>query len=235
MDDTIHSARVASAAPTSALLAPAGPGGRAVPLTERSAVFDHCAVLLFPRTLAAGLAELRRCGFAPLPLTPSTVVRGRLSARHGFDPAESDIHITRLPVRLADGRHHPAVEVFLFPRDSPAFRHDIEDAEVAHDFEAHTAFVMSRPDPAALSELIAAWRGEAGLLWEGGGHNPHEGGPSGATVLYFVRGHAAPAQRRRFELHCAGDLRPFIDRLPYEAEAVDRAYRTWRAFSGVPA
>ncbi|MGW3009099.1 hypothetical protein ACWC9R_09700 [Streptomyces sp. NPDC001219] len=228
LDEAIREARLASAASAPALLEPVVAGGEAGSLTERHCVFDHCAVLLFPRTLAAGLRSLERRGLAPLPTVPSTVVRRRLSARHGLDPAGCPVHITRLRLELPDGRRHAAVEVFLFPRDGAAFDRRVAETEASHDFERHTAFVVPRPDPPLLERLVTAWRTEAGLLWEGGGHNPHEGGPQGTTVMYFVRDHGWPAPRRRFELHCAGDLRAFTARIPRETEAVARAYAAWR-------
>ncbi|MEU8912988.1 MULTISPECIES: hypothetical protein [Streptomyces] len=228
LDDVIREARLASTASASALLAQVAAGGEALSLTEQHCVFDHCAVLLFPRTLTAGLRYLERRGLAPLPTVPSTVVRRRLSARHGLDLAECHVHITRLRLDLPNGRRHAAVEVFLFPRDSGAFDRRVEESEASHGFEDHTAFVVPRPSPPLLERLVTAWRTEAGLLWEGGGHNPHEGGPQGTTVMYFVRDHGRPSPRRRFELHCAGDLRAFTARIPRETEAVDRAYAAWR-------
>jgi hypothetical protein len=228
LDDAIRDARHASTASASSLLAPVVAGGDAAALTERNCVFDHCAVLLFPRTLTAGLRHLEQRGLAPLPTVPSTVVRRRLSERYGLDPTECDVHITRLRLDLPDGRRHAAVEVFLFPRDSGAFDRRIEESEVEHGFEHHTAFVVTRPSPPLLARFVTSWRTEAGLLWEGGGHNPYEGGPQGSTVMYFVRDDERPAPRRRFELHCAGDLRTFTDRLPMETEAVGRAYSAWR-------
>ncbi|MFE7539685.1 hypothetical protein [Streptomyces platensis] len=228
LDDAIRDARLASTASASTLLAQVAADGEAVALTEQHCVFDHCAVLLFPRTLDAGLRHLERRGLAPLPTVPSTVVRRRLSTRHGLDPAACQIHITRLRLELPNGRRHAAVEVFLFPRDSGAFDRRVEESEAAHGFEHHTAFVVPRPSPPLLERLVTAWRTEAGLLWEGGGHNPHEGGPQGSTVMYFVRAHAWPSPRRRFELHCAGDLRDFTAGIAEETEAVDRAYADWR-------
>ncbi|MFI6035385.1 hypothetical protein ACIBBD_14670 [Streptomyces sp. NPDC051315] len=229
LDETIREARFASEAPVSSLLSPVTPHGTAVSLAERDCLFDHCAVLLFPTTLEAGLHELERAGLAPLPAVPSTVVRGRLSARHGLDPVRCEVHITRLRLDLPDGRRHPAVEVFLFPRDSHAFDARIEESEAAHGFENHTAFVVRRPTGPLLRRLVTAWHTEAGLLWEGGGHNPREGGPDGSTVLYFVRDAARPAHRRRFELHCSGDLRAVTAALPRQDDAVRRAYAAWPA------
>lgn len=225
--DAVGDARSAWTASASSLLEQVEPGGDALSLTEQHCVFDHCAVLLFPRTLDSGLRHLEQQGLAPLPTVPSTVVRGRLSERHGLDPAKCRVHITRLRPELPDGRHHASVEVFLFPRDGAAFDRRIEESEAAHGFEQHTAFVCDRPSAPVLESLVTAWRTEAGLLWEGGGYNPHEG-PQGSTVMYFVRDHTRPARRRRFELHCAGDLRKFTSRIPRDTEAVRHAYAAWR-------
>jgi hypothetical protein len=233
LTDTISAARFASTATVASLLTPAAPDTEAARLTGQACVFDHCGVLLFPRTLAAGLRELDRLGLAPQPTTPSVVVRRRLIGRYALDAAGCDIAITRLLTTLPDGRRHPAAEVFLFPRDAGAYQQRISDDEGARGFEQHTAYVVRRPTTALLARLVAAWRDDAGLLWEGGGHNPYEGGPEGSTVLYFVRDEAYPARRRRFELHCAGDFRAFLDQLTPETEAVDRAYREWRPASPV--
>jgi hypothetical protein len=234
LDQALRDARHAATAPPSALLAPLAPHGTAAALTERECVFDHCAVLLFPATLAAGLRHLEARGLAPLPTVPSTVVRARLSERHGLDPARCDVHITRLRLGLPGGRRHPAVEVFLFPRDSAAFDERIEAVEAARGYENHTAFVLRRPSAPLLRTLITAWRADAGLLWEGGGHNPYEGGPLGSTVTYFVRDHRHPGRGRRFELHSAGDLRAATAGLPRPAEAVRHAYRAWPSATGPP-
>ncbi|MEU4925779.1 hypothetical protein AB0G54_04615 [Streptomyces yokosukanensis] len=227
LEEVIHDARFASTAAASELIAPLAPHGTAAALTERECVFDHCAVLLFPATLAAGLRHLEARGLAPLRTVPSTVVRARLAERHGLDPADCEVHITRLRLELTGGRRHPAVEVFLFPRDSRAFDGRIEASESAHGFENHTAFVLARPSTPLLRRLVTTWHTEAGLLWEGGGHNPHEGGPDGSTVTYFVRDHRHPGRRRRFELHSAGDLRAATADLPRPAEAVRGVYAAW--------
>ncbi|MEU1887097.1 hypothetical protein ABZ491_16700 [Micromonospora rifamycinica] len=228
--DTISAARFASTATPATLLAltPARQGSEAALLTEQACVFDHCGVLLFPDTLEAGLRHLDRMGLAPLPATPSVVVRHRLVTRYLLDPAGCDITITRLRLALPDGRRHAAVEAFLFPRDRAGYHRQIEANEVAYGFERHTAFVVRRPDTALLARLVTAWRTDAGLLWEGGGYNPHEGGPEGSTVLYFVRDQPQQTRRRRFELHCAGDFRAFLDGLARNTDAVDRAYRRWQ-------
>ncbi|GAA2514118.1 hypothetical protein [Winogradskya humida] len=222
--DTISTARNTSTASATALLAPAVPGGASAALTARSCVFDHCGVLLFPRSLDAGLSELDRLGLEPQPITPSTVVRRRLASRYDVDPDACDVAITRLRLDLPDGRRHAAVEVFLLPRDSAGYERRIEDAEAAQGFEQHTAFVVTRPDATLLTRLITTWRTDAGLLAEGGGHNPYEG----STVFYFVREPAHPGERRRFELHCTGDFRAVLDGLAVESGAVARAYRDWR-------
>ncbi|MEV0445723.1 hypothetical protein AB0I84_18955 [Streptomyces spectabilis] len=231
LEEVIRDARFASTVPASELVAPLAPRGTAAVLTERECVFDHCAVLLFPRTLAAGLRYLEARGLAPSPTVPSTVVRARLSERHGLDPASCEVHITRLRLQLPDGRRHAAVEVFLFPRDSGAFDERIAATEAGCGFENHTAFVLARPSSPLLCRLVTTWHTDAGLLWEGGGHNPHEGGPHGSTVTYFVRNHHFPG-RRRFELHSSGDLRAATIGLPRPAEAVRRVYAAWLSAGG---
>jgi hypothetical protein len=234
LDQAIHAARSASTVSASSLVAPHEGGGEARRLTDQNCVFDHSAVLLFPRTADTGLDTLERRGLAPLPTTPSTAVRRRLSERYGLDEARCAIEITRLRLSLPDGRVHPAVEVFLFPREQNEFVDRIEAAETRYGFEDHTAFVVPRPDAGLLTRLTVTWRREAGLVWEGGAHNPHEGGPGGSTVLYFIREHDDPERPRRIELHCAGDLTAFIDQLTLDTEAVNRVYGTWRRAGDPP-
>lgn len=226
--DAIQATQLAATAPTASLLGFAAADGEAGRLTARTCVFDHCAALLFPPTLAAGMAQLERLGLDPLPLTPSTVVRRRLSERYGLTPDDCQVGITRVRVATPDAGRRATIELFLFPRDSRGFDQRIERAEAATGFERHLAFKVPNPDAARLSALIDAWRAEAGLLWEGGGHNPHEGGPEGSTVLYFVRDHAHPVLGRRFELHCAGDFGTFTDRMPAAANVVADIYDGWR-------
>ncbi|QKW18351.1 hypothetical protein HUT16_04075 [Kitasatospora sp. NA04385] len=234
LDEVVRSARLAAGAAVPTLLAPVPAGGDAARLTAQHCTFDHCGLLLFPRTLESGLRRLEELGLSPMPVVPSTVVRRRLAERYGLDPADCEVHITRLRLGLPTGRRHTAVEIFLLPRDGRAYSPRLEEAEVAAGYEQHTAFVVARPSTALLTRLVASWRTEAGLLTEGGGHNPHEGGPDGSTVMYFVREHAHPGPRRRFELHCPGDLTPFIDRLPREGAAVRRAYAAWRPIDPAP-
>lgn len=228
LDRAIHAARCASVSSASWLVAPHEPGSQTARLTDYNCVFDHSALLLFPRTSASGLDALERRGLAPLPPTPSTAVRHRLSERYGIDEAAFAIEITRLRLSLPDGRVHPAVEVFLFPREQEEFVAEIETAEARNGFEEHVAFVVPRPETGLLTRLIEVWRAEAGLVWEGGAHNPYEGGSGGSTVLYFIRSRPDPRRPRRIELHCAGDLTAFLAGLTRDADAVDRAYAAWR-------
>lgn len=227
LDRAIHAARSASASSASWLVAPHDAGGQTARLTDDNCVFDHSALLLFPRTIASGMDTLKRRGLAPLPSTPSTAVRHRLSERYGIDEADCAIEITRLRLPLPDGRVHPAVEVFLFPREQDEFLPEIETAETANGFEEHVAFVVPRPETGLLTRLVRVWRAEAGLVWEGGAHNPYEGGPGGSTVFYFIRSRPDPRRPRRIELHCAGDLTAFLAGLPRDAAAIDRAYAAW--------
>lgn len=74
-------------------------------------------------------------------------------------------------------------------------------------------------------------RDDAGLVFEGGGHNRHEGW-GGSTVLYFVGatgGSRRPGERRvrRVELCCAGDFSAILDRHSVDRRAVADAYARW--------
>lgn len=192
-------------------------------------VFDHVAVMLFPSTLAAGIAELDEWGLEPSPVVPSTVVRRRIARRFGLPTDECDVQITRLVIDLPDGRRRPALEVFLLARDSSEHVARIEKCETANEFERHTAIELRDPDPGRVIAVADAWRSGAGLVREESGFNPMEAGGRGSTVHYFVRDPDRGARRRRFELYCRGDLRDITEDGPDDAAIVARAYANWAA------
>jgi hypothetical protein len=211
------------------LLLPAGiRNGPPTRLVAGNCDFAHCAVLLFPSELDAAITCLTAGGLAPHPPVPSVVVKRRLMARYQLAGANCDVWVTRLHPGAGE-RPGPTVEVFLFPRTSTALDELIVAQERRFGFENHVAFQVRCPTVPLLHTLFEELCGGGGLLWEGGGHNPHEGG-SGSTVLYFVRDPAPGAVRsgfERWELHCPGDFREFLADRPVDSQAVARAYRRW--------
>jgi len=188
--------------------------------------FAHQAVLLFPTTCDAAVRHFDAAGYAPSAPVPSVVVAGRVGARHGVAPRRCGIRVGRLHVAAGDTTI-PGVEVFLFPRASPAWSPEIAYRERRFGFESHTALRVRSPDEDLLTALMTALRRDAGLIWEGGGFNPREGA-TGSSVLYFV-GDGRPAKGRerleRWEVCCPGDFGTFIARHPVDRDAVSRAYR----------
>ena len=214
----------AARADVSDLLPALGPFAQAT--LRRSCAYAHDALLLFPTTIAAALGHFSARGLDPDEPVASVLVRERLCARYGLALDACDVSLTHLRTPSpAAGRH---VEAFLFPRTSPALRAEIVDREREHRFEDHVAFEVCRPDEPTLERLMALLQDDAGLVFEGGGHNPHEGW-GGSTVLYFV-GETGGSLRagdrhvRRIELCCAGDFSAMVDRHSVDRHAVADAY-----------
>jgi len=216
----IAEANGAAAAGMANLLPAAGPLGDAA--LRAACRFAHRAVLLFPTVLDAALVDFTDRGLFPQAPVPSVLVRRRLCARYGIGLKACDVSVTRLCTMPASGT--PDLEVFLFPRTAGALEPAMVDAERRFGFEDHLAFEVPRPDAATLDRLVAILQHDAGLVFEGGGHNPHEG-LSGSTVLYFV---GRPGDRlERFELYCTGDFSGVVDRNPVDDDAVRRVYEAW--------
>ena len=116
-------------------------------------------------------------------------------------------------------------------RSSRPLEQGIIDAERAFGFEDHIALEIHEPHERTLERLMTILEQDVGLIFEGGGHNPHEG-PGGSTVLYFVRDTAGLTRGprfERFELYCRGDFSTVVDRHPVHQDAVDRLYADWAA------
>ena len=184
----------------------------------RACAFAHCAVLLFPDDVAAAMDYFAERGLDPLPPSPSVLVRRRISERYALATERCPIWITGL---RPPGQRGHLVEVFLFPRTAECWDPAIADNERSFGFEDHVAFDIGEPDERLLHRLMRLLPLRTGLVWEGGGHNPHDGA-RGCTVLYFV----GPRAQRR-ELRCEGDFSAVVDRHPVDAAAVARAYATW--------
>lgn len=156
----------------------------------RHADFTHAALLVFVDTLDGLDTELARHGLETGPMTPSVVVRDRLSQRYGVPTADLTVGILHAPVA---GRE---IEVFAMVTP-PALAH-IADDERRHGRENHFALAVTDPDPVVLDGLRSAIA--ARMRPDCGGYNDVED----ATVLYFRDPHHPNPAFRRLELHCAG-------------------------------
>ncbi|GAA1240525.1 hypothetical protein GCM10009665_34240 [Kitasatospora nipponensis] len=165
-------------------------------LVERCRL-SHAALLVFPPSPEALRALLTDAGLpAEVTARPSVVVRDRLAARHGRDPAQLDVRILRPRVAGTDR----TVELFTLTAPPGSDLTDLAGHERAHDHEAHLALEVEQPDPLVLRGLCALLtRHGAGA--DGGGYNPHEDG----TVLYFTAPTGSKAGYRRLELYAPGE------------------------------
>lgn len=213
----------AAAAGVTRLLSGIGPSARIS--LRRKCRFAHRAVLLFPTGLDHAIADFADQGLDVAAPIPSVLVRRRLCARYGLTHEACDVSVTRFRTPSTGVE----VEVFLFPRISPALEQGIIDAERTFGFEDHVAVEVHTPDERTLERLMTILQRDTGLVFEGGGHNPHEGA-AGSTMLYFVGQTAALTRRarfERFELYCRGDFSTLVERHPVDHNAVDRVYSDW--------
>ncbi|MDP2710088.1 MAG: hypothetical protein Q8O56_02625 [Solirubrobacteraceae bacterium] len=223
----LQRAGAAAGADVTDLLPTVGPFARAA--LRRSCAYAHHGLLLFPASLDAAIGDFAARRLEPVAPVPSVLVRGRLCARFALEHDACDVSVTRLHSGPRAAGHD--LEVFAFPQTAPALRPEIVDAERLLGYEDHLAVHVAQPDTPTLDRLMTILQADAGLVFEGGGHNPHEGA-AGATVLYFVGETARSAYGRRarferFELYCEGDLSAVVDRHPVDREAVARAYARW--------
>ena len=160
--------------------------------------FSHAAVLVFPSTLDGLGSELARHGITTGSITPSVVVRDRLSARYGVQADELTIGILRAQVAGGAGE----VEIFAMATP-PEFEHIAAD-EREHGHENHFGLAVQHADPIVLSGLRAAIG--ARMRPDGGGYNRHEN----TTVLYFRDAHNPRPEFRRLELISTGHFAPLL-------------------------
>ncbi|HTI22675.1 MAG TPA: methyltransferase [Kutzneria sp.] len=197
LDRLTSAATLIGAGDTDSVLAAAMPSLGAA---ERAALtrytrFTHAAVLIFPRTFDGLREELTHLGVRVGAMTPSVVVRNRLSARYGV-PVES-LAVGILRARLTD-RHGARCELEIFAMATPEEFDHIAADERLHGRENHFALAVPHADPVLLSGLRTAV--STRMLPDGGGYNEHED----STILYFRDAqHSVPAYRR-LELISAG-------------------------------
>ncbi|WP_043715531.1 methyltransferase, partial [Kutzneria sp. 744] len=197
LDRLTSAAALIGAADTDSVLAAAMPSLGAA---ERAALarytrFTHAAVLVFPRTFKGLREDLTHLGVRVGPMTPSVVVRARLSIRYGV-PMES-LTVGILRARLAD-RLGNRCELEIFAMVTPPEFEHIADDERLHGRENHFALAVPHADPVLLGGLRAAVATR--MLPDGGGYNEHEDN----TVLYFRDAHHTVPSYRRLELISAG-------------------------------
>lgn len=163
-------------------------------VTTHSAL-DHAALLIFPETFDGLTRELAAHGFDVGPMTPSVVVRERLSTRYAVPVGELNVGILRAPVVDRDGRR---CDLEIFAMVTPPELAHIADDERRHERENHVALAVRRPDPVlmrGLRTMVAT-----AMRPDGGGYNGYEN----STVMYFRDGHIADPAFRRLELVCSG-------------------------------
>ncbi|SDM34400.1 methyltransferase [Allokutzneria albata] len=161
----------------------------------RHATFDHVALLIFPETFDGLPEELARHGVEVGAMTPSVVVRERLSSRYAVPTADLTVGILRAPVADRSGRQC-ALEIFAMVTP-PELEHIAED-ERRFGRENHIALAVRQPDAVLLRGLRETIT--AAMRPDGGGYNGYEN----STVLYFRdRQHADP-DFRRLELISSG-------------------------------
>jgi hypothetical protein len=162
---------------------------------SRHAAFDHAALLIFPETLVGLADELARLGLEVGTMTPSVVVRERLSTRYSVPMSDLSVGILRAPVPDRNG--WPCeLEIFVMVTP-PELAHIAED-ERRHERENHVALAVRRPDPVLLRGLRAMIAGV--MRPDGGGYNGYENN----SVLYFRDARCADPAFRRLELIATG-------------------------------
>lgn len=157
--------------------------------------FAHAAVLVFPTTLDGLAEEFARHGITVGAMTPSVVVRDRLSRRYTVPAAELTVGIFRATVPDRTGRPR---ELEIFAMATPPELAHIATDERLHGRESHFALAVEDADPIVLNglRLLTAAR----MRPDGGGYNGHEN----STVLYFRNDHHPVPAYRRLELVCQG-------------------------------
>ncbi|MFJ6659937.1 methyltransferase [Streptomyces sp. NPDC091377] len=169
--------------------------------------FSHAALSVFPPDLPTLHTELAGHGLRVDPTAesvPSAVVRDRLAARHGRDPAELDVRILRPSVDGPLGTDR-TVEVFTLTVPPGSRLAPLAAHERAHEHEAHLAFEVRRPEPLVLHGMCAILT-RRGAVPDGGGYNAHEDG----TVFYFLVPDGSATGYRRVELFAPGDHRAVL-------------------------
>ncbi|MTD54309.1 hypothetical protein GKO32_10020 [Amycolatopsis sp. RM579] len=162
---------------------------------SRHAGFAHTAVLVFPTTLDGLAAELAQHGITVGAMTPSVVVRDRLSRRYTVPVADLTVGIFHASV--PDRLDRPC-EVEIFAMVTPPELAHIAADERRHGWENHFALAVPAADAIVLNGLMTVTGTQ--MRPDGGGYNAHED----STVLYFRNDHHPAPAYRRLELVSTG-------------------------------
>lgn len=165
--------------------------------TADHATLSHAALLVFPQTLNGLSEELAGHGIKVGVMTPSAVVRERVSRRYAVPAADLTIGILR--ARMTDRAGRPC-ELEIFAMATPPELAHIAADERLHGWENHFALTVPDGDSVVLHGLRAVIAAQ--MRPDGGGYNPHED----STVLYFRNAHHPTPAFRRLELLCAGKV-----------------------------
>ncbi|MBO0882852.1 MAG: hypothetical protein J2P17_21460, partial [Mycobacterium sp.] len=159
------------------------------------AVVAHVAVLLFPDSVEALVAELRESGLHVDMPVPSVVVSERLARRYGL--AVESLPVTILHVRQ-NNSDTVAVEIFALPAASD----HIAVRERAERNESHLALQLDTTDDVLIEGVHALLTGPGNLLPDGGGYNAFED----CTALYYryPSGEISAIPYKRLELRVRG-------------------------------
>lgn len=149
-------------------------------LLAEHCVFDHAATLVFASTPEAVTAALTAAGQLPQQSVPSTIVRDRLSARTGLPPCTLDVWAVRSQSAHDSSK---SIEVLVLPDDAATLSPGLAEAERVTNHETHLAFRAVDPDVTGVADLLALFTGWAGMVHDGGGHDPYRD----QTVCYLRR------------------------------------------------
>ncbi|MEV2219226.1 hypothetical protein AB0E01_05045 [Nocardia vinacea] len=178
-------------------------------------VFDHCALMVFPASVAALHRDLAAAGLQVGVTTPSVIVQQRFCARYGIDPRGYRINILRAYGQSGGPGSEQRFEIF-YPAESVTGTGSsiaarqlwrARDDERQHNRETHFAFTVQHFDSSGYSSLRRRLARTAGLVPDGGGFNPHDRiHGAGSSTFYFagpgrIDGHRWP---RRLELIIGG-------------------------------
>jgi len=160
------------------------------------------AMLVFPPSLGVLCDGLRASGLAVGEITPSTIVRERLSQRYGLPARALDLSIVRAFIPAVEGPKE--LEIFALKVPAGSRLEEVAVRERAERRESHLAFEIVTPDAVTLPGLRAMLIERGGMRVDGGGYSPYEN----TSVFYFRSPHhvrvAATSGYCRLELRVRG-------------------------------
>ncbi|MEV5833475.1 hypothetical protein [Nocardia sp. NPDC052112] len=177
--------------------------------------FDHCALMVFPVSVAALHRHLAALGLRVGATMPSIVVQQRFCARYGLDPRSYRINILRAHGQSGGHGLEQRFEIFYSADSATTTGSSIVARQVRraryderrHNRETHFAFTVRDFDSSGYSVLRRRLVRAAGLVPDGGGFNPHDRiHGAGCSTFYFAGPGRVGGARwpRRLELICGG-------------------------------